>query len=42
MIQDERFLEDASRALGEALPGVGIQIMTGVDTILHRAPQDDR
>lgn len=42
MSNDQGFLEEASRALGEALPGVGIQIMTGVDTILHRAPQDDR
>lgn len=42
MSNDQDFLEQASRALGEALPGVGIQIMTGVDTILHRAPQDDR
>lgn len=41
MVEDSGFLEDASRMLQESLPGVGIQIMTGIDTILHRAPQDD-
>jgi len=42
MAADDGFLEAASAALAEALPGVGVQIMTGVDTILHRAPQEDR
>lgn len=42
MPQEQEFVEDVSRILHEALPGVGVQIMTGVDTILHRAPQDDR
>lgn len=42
MPQDEGFVEQASRILQESLPGVGIQIMTGVDTILHRAPQEER
>jgi hypothetical protein len=40
MVEDSEFLEEASRVLQEALPGVGVQIMTGVDTILHRAPQE--
>lgn len=40
MVNDPDFLETASQVLQEALPGVGIQIMTGVDTILHRAPQE--
>jgi hypothetical protein len=40
MVEDPEFLEQASAVLQEALPGVGIQIMTGVDTILHRAPQE--
>lgn len=40
MVEDPDFLETASRVLQEALPGVGVQIMTGVDTILHRAPQE--
>lgn len=42
MPQEQEFVEDVSRILQEALPGVGVQIMTGVDTILHRAPQDNR
>ena len=42
MPQEQGFVEDVSRILQESLPGVGVQIMTGVDTILHRAPQDDR
>jgi hypothetical protein len=42
MPQDGDFIEQASRILQESLPGVGVQIMTGVDTILHRVPQDDR
>jgi hypothetical protein len=41
MSDDHSFLEEASRILQESLPGVGVQIMTGVDTILHRAPQED-
>lgn len=40
MVEDPEFLEAASKVLQDALPGVGIQIMTGVDTILHRAPQE--
>lgn len=40
LAQDNEFLEAASAMLQEALPGVGVQIMTGVDTILHRAPQE--
>jgi hypothetical protein len=42
MPQEQEFVEDVSRILQGALPGVGVQIMTGVDTILHRAPQDER
>ncbi len=41
MAEDHSFLQEASRILQESLPGVGVQIMAGVDTILHRAPQDD-
>lgn len=40
MPEDQGFVEQASRILQESLPGVGVQIMTGVDTILHRAPQE--
>jgi len=36
----EQFLEAATSHLRERLPDVDISIMTGVDTILHRAPQE--
>ena len=39
---DQGFLEQAAEVLGRALTGVEVTIMTGVDTILHRAPQEDR
>lgn len=38
--EGEQFLEAATAHLRERLPGVDISIMTGVDTILHRAPQE--
>lgn len=42
MPEGDDFIGSAIKTLEQALPGVGVTIMTGVDTVLHRAPQDDR
>jgi hypothetical protein len=38
--EGQQFMETAMEHLRERLPDVDISIMTGVDTILHRAPQE--
>jgi hypothetical protein len=40
LTEDDAYLAQASQILAEALPGVKVTIMAGMETILHSAPRE--